>query len=498
MSDILYLINSYCSGSLPIDILRTLDDARIAFVRGDIGDALAAVDRTLDELDGSMPGYRDVIALRLFMGSVIGADSKRWMAEAADESVSGSDALTVAALCVESDEHWHSGSLLQGLSLNRAAVEHSHDVAPVWRVYAYLLFAKKLSDIHISLQAHRVVRDLDNLIDTTGLHVLGSLPEALRSVLHLQAGRFEQAIESASSAVRVSDEHHSAVGVKLALSVAATAHLARGDWDRAVTSLESFHTKVDHYALPDSVARAAFAETALIAAQEGPHAAAEQIRAKWHLLNTGSASLIEDPARPAWLIAVARRAGDTTLAERCLRAIERLANDNRGFTLLESAAQSARAAAAGEKPELTSLLDFGADRPPVVAAPHHPSPQPAPDPESLGASPARTRRRPDPESAARPTAGRDDQPRTAEAVARAGAADPAPPEPRPIASLSLRESEIARFVGRGMTNQQVAKQLDLSPHTVNFHLRNIFRKLSISTRVKLGPIVAQFDRPPDS
>ncbi|WP_392892568.1 helix-turn-helix transcriptional regulator [Streptomyces sp. LN699] len=83
-------------------------------------------------------------------------------------------------------------------------------------------------------------------------------------------------------------------------------------------------------------------------------------------------------------------------------------------------------------------------------------------------------------------------------MARAGAADPAPPEPRPIASLSLRESEIARFVGRGMTNQQVAKQLDLSPHTVNFHLRNIFRKLSISTRVKLGPIVAQFDRPPDS
>ncbi|MEV6575851.1 LuxR C-terminal-related transcriptional regulator [Streptomyces sp. NPDC051577] len=496
MSDILYLINSYCSGSLPIDILRTLDDARIAFVRGDIGDALAAVDRTLDELDGSMPGYRDVIALRLFMGSVIGADSKRWMAEAADESVSGSDALKVAALCVESDEHWHSGSLLQGLSLNRSAVEHSHEVAPVWRVYAYLLFAKKLSDIHISLQAHRVVRDLDNLIDSTGLHVLGSLPEALRSVLHLQAGRFDQAIEAASSAVRVSDEHDSAVGVKLALSVAATAHLALGDWGRAVTSLDSFHAKVDHYALPDSVARAAFAETALVAAQEGPHAAAEQIRAKWHLLNTGSASLIEDPARPAWLIAVARRAGDTALADRCLRAIERLANDNRGFTLLESAAQSARAAAAGEKPELTSLLDFGADRQPAAPAPHRPSPPAAPDPQPLAAAPARPRRPTAPQPAARPTAAADDHARTARA--RAGAADPAPPEPRPIASLSLRESEIARFVGRGMTNQQVAKQLDLSPHTVNFHLRNIFRKLSISTRVKLGPIVAQFDRPPDS
>ncbi|WP_344084564.1 LuxR C-terminal-related transcriptional regulator [Streptomyces stramineus] len=459
MSDILYLINSYCSGALPFDIVRTLDDARIAFVRGDIDDALAAVDRTLDELDGSMPGYRDVIALWLFMGSVIGADSKRWMAEAADESVSGSDALKVAALCVQSVEHWHSGSLLQGLSLNRFAVEHSHDVAPVWRVYAYLLFAKKLSDLHISHHAHRVVRDLDNLIDSTGLHMLGALPEALRSLLHLQAGRFDQTIEAASKAVRISDEHDSAFGVKLALSVAATAHLALGDRDRAAQSLESFHARTDHYALLDSAARVTFAETALVAAQEGPRAAAERIRAKWHLLNTRSVSLIEDPARPAWLVAVARRAGDTDLAERCLRAIERLASDNRGFSLLESAAQSARAASAGEKPELTSVLDFGADRP------------------------------------ARPAAAADHRPRSSET--EAAAAGPPPHEPRPIASLSLREREIARYVGQGMTNQQVAKQLDLSPHTVNFHLRNIFRKLSISTRVKLGPIIAQFDQPPD-
>lgn len=464
MGDILYLINSYGSGVLPLGVLRTLDDARIAFVRGDITDALATVDRMLTEVDATVPGYRDVVALRLFMGSVIGVDPKRWMAESAEETATRSDALKVVSLCLESDEHWHSGRLLQGLSLNRSAVEHSHDVAPVWRVYAYLLFAKKLSDIHISLQANRVVRDLDRLIDSSGLHVFGSLPDALRSVLHLQAGRFDNAVEAAAAAVRTSDEQDSAIGVKLAHSVEATAQLARGDWGRAARALETFHAKTDHYVLPDSLARAAFAETALVAAQEGPRAAAEQIRAKWHLLNTGSACLVEDPARPAWLVGVARRAGDTDLAERCLRAIEHLAEENRGFTLLESAAQSARAALAGEKPELSSILDLVADRPPGTTPPHRPS----------------------------TTADADAD---ADAAETKGEAAAAPHEPRTIASLSVRESEIARLVGRGMTNQQVAKQLDLSPHTVNFHLRNIFRKLSISTRVKLGTIIAQFDHP---
>ncbi len=69
-----------------------------------------------------------------------------------------------------------------------------------------------------------------------------------------------------------------------------------------------------------------------------------------------------------------------------------------------------------------------------------------------------------------------------------------PPRPVPLAALSEREDEIARLVGRGMTNQQVAKQLGISPHTVNFHLRGIFRKLSITSRVKLGHLIAQVEQ----
>lgn len=52
---------------------------------------------------------------------------------------------------------------------------------------------------------------------------------------------------------------------------------------------------------------------------------------------------------------------------------------------------------------------------------------------------------------------------------------------------SLRESElgIARLVAEGLTNREIASRLFVSAHTVDFHLRQIYRKLGISSRVEL-------------
>jgi DNA-binding CsgD family transcriptional regulator len=58
--------------------------------------------------------------------------------------------------------------------------------------------------------------------------------------------------------------------------------------------------------------------------------------------------------------------------------------------------------------------------------------------------------------------------------------------------LTHREQIIARFASQGMTNRQIASALYLSPHTVNFHLRQIFRKLDIHRRAELtSPIDTQ-------
>lgn len=65
-------------------------------------------------------------------------------------------------------------------------------------------------------------------------------------------------------------------------------------------------------------------------------------------------------------------------------------------------------------------------------------------------------------------------------------------------SLTGTESTVSELVSEGFTNQQVADQLFISVHTVAFHLRQVFRKLGISSRVELVRIlVAQAQgRPP--
>src|SRR4051812_39807736 len=52
--------------------------------------------------------------------------------------------------------------------------------------------------------------------------------------------------------------------------------------------------------------------------------------------------------------------------------------------------------------------------------------------------------------------------------------------------LTTREREVALLVGRALTNQQIARRLSISTHTVNYHLRHIFGKLGIRSRVSLA------------
>ena len=48
--------------------------------------------------------------------------------------------------------------------------------------------------------------------------------------------------------------------------------------------------------------------------------------------------------------------------------------------------------------------------------------------------------------------------------------------------LTTREVEILRLVAQGMTNEQVAQQLVISPRTVNSHLTSIYSKIGVSSR----------------
>jgi len=48
--------------------------------------------------------------------------------------------------------------------------------------------------------------------------------------------------------------------------------------------------------------------------------------------------------------------------------------------------------------------------------------------------------------------------------------------------LTRREVDVLRLIAQGLTDGQIAERLVISPHTVNFHLTSIYRKIQVSSR----------------
>lgn len=63
--------------------------------------------------------------------------------------------------------------------------------------------------------------------------------------------------------------------------------------------------------------------------------------------------------------------------------------------------------------------------------------------------------------------------------ARTGSRAPAPSE------LTPQEAQVARLARDGLTNPQIGTRLFISSHTVQYHLRKVFAKLNISSRMQL-------------
>ncbi|MFL6111554.1 MAG: AAA family ATPase [Catenulispora sp.] len=60
--------------------------------------------------------------------------------------------------------------------------------------------------------------------------------------------------------------------------------------------------------------------------------------------------------------------------------------------------------------------------------------------------------------------------------------------------LTPYETQVARHVGAGRTNNETAAALYISPKTVEYHLRNLYKKLGIRSRTELARIVATWDQ----
>jgi DNA-binding CsgD family transcriptional regulator len=59
------------------------------------------------------------------------------------------------------------------------------------------------------------------------------------------------------------------------------------------------------------------------------------------------------------------------------------------------------------------------------------------------------------------------------------------------ANLSNAENAAALRAADGLTNREIAAEMHVSRHTVDFYLRRVYRKLNIHSRVQLARLIAE-------
>jgi DNA-binding CsgD family transcriptional regulator len=198
-----------------------------------------------------------------------------------------------------------------------------------------------------------------------------------------------------------------------------------------------------------------------------------------------------DPTYAAWLVRSALAAGDRDRAELAAAVADEISRGNPGLPAVTVSAAHARGILDQDPERLEQAADQHADRWARASAA-----------EDLGAYLAATGSRRDAIGRLDQALGDYDGTGAARDVARARrrlrrlgvrrghwAATS-----KPVfgwGSLTGTERTASELVSHGYTNQEVADQMFISVHTVAFHLRQVFRKLGISSRVELARIAVE-------
>jgi ATP/maltotriose-dependent transcriptional regulator MalT len=405
-----------------------------------------------------------------------------------------SDEVVLAALAVRAAISWDDGHLAEGLEISRRAAEVATRQKPDVRAFQpYFDLASRLVDIW----------EFDEIAETLAVaesagdgHAAGEAALALlRARIYLAEGRMDDAVAEAQAVLGVGAVLGPSPNALLAQSLLALAALRRGELHSAEIHLE----EAARYATPDHPARIRerlVIVTAQVAeAQKGPHAALDISAAVYDEIPGHRWMLTADLASVPWLVRTALAADDRARAAAVTAVMDEIAESNGTIPAARSVAAHARGLLA---------RDAGLLR--LAAADHADVWLRATAAEDLGVLDARSHRVPEAiEQFGRSLADYEQAGATRDAarirhrlrglgVRRRHWTT----VERPVEgwdSLTSTERNISELVAEGLTNRQAAERMFISAHTVAFHLRQIFRKLSIGSRVELARLTVEHRRP---
>lgn len=451
-------------------------------------ETLRAAEQVLQRHDVAAGVRREALAAHLLGLSL--HDEERARREAgeilAGEPGAEPDVGSLMAAMVLSNLRWSAGDMAEGLRLGRRAVDDGRGIVhPMWRLHHVLPLARKLASVGDFTAAEALLDEMDEEVRLAGAARTAASPVVRASVL-LQAGRLTEARQEARRAL--SGVNHLAAPLLEPLGHAVLATVAALTGDLLGGMRHADRLRADHtaHALPS--VQYAWALVRLTAAKAGPRAVVDLLVTEHRGLVDGDALFAEEPGAAAWLIRLASTIGADELADQAVSAAERLAARNPGLACVVAAARHARGLHAGDLHTLEEAAtghrtpwaracaaeDLGVGLVGVGASPAAEWLLTAVrEFDRMGASwdGARVRRR------LRELGG------PVPAVPRQRDGNTEPP------ALAGTELSIAYLVAQGLTNRQIAGRVFLSPHTVNYHLRQVFRKLAIGSRAELATLV---------
>ncbi|MGV9938637.1 LuxR C-terminal-related transcriptional regulator [Streptomyces sp. NPDC003401] len=381
---------------------------------------------------------------------------------------------------------WRDGRLDDGIGIAEQALHDGCGADSPCRAEAAFVLSLLLAQVRRTDHAQAVLETVDPLVQAHGDDRLAAVATLARSEVVLTTGAFGKAAKLATAGLEEAERSGLKAWTPLGHFVLAQCALRQGHLSTAVRYAQKLKEDTVFQREMVHVGQAAWAVIQIAEAQKGRRNAvplgAELLAADGVVRQLS----IAEPAALPWLVRLMMKGGRKQLARHGVRICQQLASENPHFRSLQATA----AHAAGLYDE-----DLGKLR---LAAESHVDPwAKASADEDIAVMLARGA-----DDRAAPT--RDLQ-QALDAYTRTGAwRDASRVESqlhhsaadggvvgrhqrrREIPELTDTEYAVAHLVAQGFTNGQTAGQLFLSPHTIAFHLRKIFRKLGVESRVQLA------------